>query len=213
MSQDVIGSRSGFLCQYMTTHQDTLVAYVKHFGQVDGDVTSARMTAIDSKSMTLEYVADGKTQRTNVVFDPPIEVYDEVKPRLIAMREEALEGVGMVNQPVVSVYQHPSLRLAASTSSLLSLLAYTTFANEPSVGAQLRALVGGSTVMKWIWGFTVAVHAAEAVYMAGLCKRHKTGIHLGALWVLSVFSIGFPYIIQFRRIVQQERIASIRKTT
>ncbi|CAE6435962.1 unnamed protein product [Rhizoctonia solani] len=213
MSQDVIGSRSGFLCQYMSAHQDTLVAYVKYFSQVDGDVTSARMTAIDSKSMTLEYVADGKTQRTNVVFDPPIEVYDEVKPRLIAMREEALEGVGMVNQPVVSVYQHPSLKLAASTSSLLSLLAYTTFANEPSVGAQLRSLVGGSTAMKWIWGFTVAVHAIEAMYMAGLCKRHKTGIRLGALWVLSVFSIGFPYIIQFRRIVQQERIASIRKTT
>ncbi|KAG8756958.1 hypothetical protein FRC11_004902 [Ceratobasidium sp. 423] len=96
MSQDVIGSRSGFLCQYMSHHQDTLVAYVKHFGKVDTDVTTARMTAIDSKGMTLEYVADGRTQRTNIVFDPPIEVYDEVKPRLIAMREEALEGVGMV---------------------------------------------------------------------------------------------------------------------
>ncbi|KAL5638903.1 hypothetical protein ACGC1H_003311 [Rhizoctonia solani] len=213
MSQDVIGSRSGFLCAYMSSHQDTLVAYVKHFGKVEGDVTSARMTAIDSTSMTLEYVVGGKTQQTNVVFDPPIEVYDEVKPRLIAMREEALEGVGMVNQPTVSVYQLPTLRLGSSTSSLMLLLAYTTFASAPSIGAQLRALVGGPTVMKWIWGFTVAIHAAEAVYMAGLCKRHKTGIRLGSLWVLSVFSIGFPFIIQFRRIVQQERIASIRKTT
>ncbi|KAG8756957.1 hypothetical protein FRC11_004901, partial [Ceratobasidium sp. 423] len=95
MSQDIIGSRSGFLCQYMNHHQDTLVAYVKHFGKVDAGVTSAHMIAIDSKGLTLEYVADGKTQRINIVFNPPIEVYDEVKPRLIAMREEALEGVGM----------------------------------------------------------------------------------------------------------------------
>lgn len=46
--------------------------------------------------MTLEYVVDGKTQQTRLLIEPPIEVYDEVKPRLIAMREEALEGVGMV---------------------------------------------------------------------------------------------------------------------
>jgi hypothetical protein len=50
MSQrDVVASRSGFLCQYMSHHQDTLVAYVKYFGEVKGNVTSARMTAIDSK--------------------------------------------------------------------------------------------------------------------------------------------------------------------
>ncbi|KAH7333995.1 hypothetical protein B0J17DRAFT_577853 [Rhizoctonia solani] len=213
MSQDAIGSRSGFLCQYMSHHQDTLVAYVKYFGKVDGDVTSARMTTIDSKSMTLEYVVDGKTRRTNVVFDPPIELYDEVKPRLISMREEALEGVGMVNQPVVSVYQFPPSKYAASISGLMLALIYTTFASEPSVGSQIRALVGGPSVIRWIWGFTIATHAAESVYMAALCKRHKTGLGLGTLWVLSVLSIGFPHIVQFRRIVQQERIASIRKTT
>ncbi|GAB1522110.1 hypothetical protein RhiTH_005219 [Rhizoctonia solani] len=196
MSQDVIGSRSGFLCQYMSHHQDTLVAYVKHFGKVNEDVSSARMTTIDSKSMTIEYVSDGKTQTANIIFDPPIEVYDEVKPRLIAMREEALEGVGMVNQPVVSVYQLPPLKLGAITSSLMLVLIYTTFAGEGSLGSQIRELVGGSSTMKWAWGFTGLIHAAEGIYMAALCKRHKTGIRLG-----------------FRRIVQQERIASIRKTT
>ncbi|CAE6481025.1 unnamed protein product [Rhizoctonia solani] len=213
MSQDVIGSRSGFLCQYMSHHQDTLVAYVKHFGKVNEDVSSARMTTIDSKSMTIEYVSDGKTQTANIIFDPPIEVYDEVKPRLIAMREEALEGVGMVNQPVVSVYQLPPLKLGAITSSLMLVLIYTTFAGEGSLGSQIRELVGGSSTMKWAWGFTGLIHAAEGIYMAALCKRHKTGIRLGVLWVLSTLSIGFPFLVQFRRIVQQERIASIRKTT
>ncbi|CAE6470051.1 unnamed protein product [Rhizoctonia solani] len=213
MSQDVIGSRSGFLCQYMSHHQDTLVAYVKHFAKVDGDVASARMTTIDSKSMTIEYVSSGRTEQTNIIFDPPIEVYDEVKPRLIAMREEALEGVGMVNRPVISVYQLPPLKFGALTSGLMLLLIYTTLAGEGSLGSQLRTLVGGPPTMKWIWGFTGLLHSAEGVYMSALCKRHKTGIRLGALWVLSTVSIGFPFLIQFRRIVQQERIASIRKTT
>ncbi|KAJ1303861.1 hypothetical protein OPQ81_008280 [Rhizoctonia solani] len=213
MSQDVIGSRSGFLCQYMSHHQDTLVAYVKHFGKIDGDVASARMTTIDSKSMAIEYVVDGKTQQANIVFDPPIELYDEVKPRLMAMREEALEGVGMIKHPVVSVYQLPSWKLGGPIMSLMLALTYTTFASEPSVGSRIRALVGGPSVIKWIWGFTFVAHAGESVYMAGLCKRHKTGLGLGALWVFSVFLIGFPSVVQFRRIVQQERIASIRKTT
>ncbi|KAG9097716.1 hypothetical protein FRC07_010740, partial [Ceratobasidium sp. 392] len=96
MSQtDIVASRSSFLCQYMSHHQDTLVAYVKYFGEVKGNVTSARMTAIDSKSMSLEYVEDGQTRTTRLLIEPPLEIYDEVKPRLIAMREEALEGLGM----------------------------------------------------------------------------------------------------------------------
>ncbi|CEL53037.1 hypothetical protein RSOLAG1IB_06105 [Rhizoctonia solani AG-1 IB] len=197
----------------MSHHQDTLVAYVKYFAKVDEDVGSARMTAIDSKSMTIEYVSSGKTQQTSIIFDPPIEVYDEVKPRLIAMREEALEGVGMVNRPVISVYQVPPLKLAAITSSLMLALIYTTLAGEGSLGSQLRTLVGGPPAMKWIWGLTGLIHSAEGLYMTSLCKRHKTGIRVGALWVLSAVSIGFPFIVQFRKIVQQERIASIRKTT
>ena len=211
MSQDVVGSRSGFLCQYMSHHQDTLVAYVKYFGQVKGDVTSARMTAIDSKSMTLAYVVDGKTETTRLLIEPPIEVYDEVKPRLIAMREEALEGVGMTEQPVVSVYRVP--KIALTTLGLMAGLVYTTFAGSPSLGAQLRSAVGGAPVIKAIWGFVAVTHIGESVYMAALCKRHKTGVPLGSLWVLSVVALGFPFWLEFRRIVQQERIASIRKST
>jgi hypothetical protein len=47
--------------------------------------------------MTLDYVADGKPESTRLIIEPPLEIYDEVKPRLIAMREEALEGLGMAS--------------------------------------------------------------------------------------------------------------------
>jgi len=46
---DPVADKSGFLCMYMSSHPDTLVAYVKHFGKVDGNVTLAKMLSIDSK--------------------------------------------------------------------------------------------------------------------------------------------------------------------
>ena len=46
---DPVSDKSGFLCTYMSSHPDTLVAYVKHFGKVDGNVSSAKMLSIDSK--------------------------------------------------------------------------------------------------------------------------------------------------------------------
>jgi len=49
MAEDPVSDRSGFLCTYMSSHPDTLVAYVKHFGKVDGNVSSAKMLSIDSK--------------------------------------------------------------------------------------------------------------------------------------------------------------------
>jgi hypothetical protein len=51
-SADPVADRSGFLCTYMSTHPDTLVAYVKHFGQIDGNVSFAKTLSIDSKART-----------------------------------------------------------------------------------------------------------------------------------------------------------------
>ena len=46
---DPVYDKSDLLCAYMSTHPDTLVAYVKHFGKVDGNVSSAGMLSIDKK--------------------------------------------------------------------------------------------------------------------------------------------------------------------
>jgi hypothetical protein len=49
---DPVADRSGFLCTYMSRHPDMLVAHAKHFGKVDGNVSSAKMLSIDSKVRT-----------------------------------------------------------------------------------------------------------------------------------------------------------------
>ena len=112
---DPVASKSGFLCMYMSNHPDTLVAYVKHWGKVAEDVASAKMMSIDTKvralhvalgnhsvttaqGMTLTYkTKTGSAEKeVRVQFDPPLSGYDEVKPRLIAMKVDAEEALGMV---------------------------------------------------------------------------------------------------------------------
>ena len=112
---DPVASKSTFLCMYMKNHPDTLVAYVKYFGKVRGKVTTARMTAIDTKvrvpvilrrgreghtscqGMSLAYqLKTGENGQVHVPFNPPLAGYDDVKPRLLSMKADAQEGLGMV---------------------------------------------------------------------------------------------------------------------
>ena len=45
---DEVAAKSGFLCMYMSNHPDTLVAYVRYYGQIKEPVSSAQMMSIDS---------------------------------------------------------------------------------------------------------------------------------------------------------------------
>jgi len=46
---DPVAEKASFLRMYMSSHPDTLVAYAKWFGKVNEVITSAEMSAIDSK--------------------------------------------------------------------------------------------------------------------------------------------------------------------
>ena len=46
---DPVAEKSGFLCTYMSNHPDTLVAYAKWFGKITDNISSAEMSAIDTK--------------------------------------------------------------------------------------------------------------------------------------------------------------------
>lgn len=54
---DSVAEKSGFLKTYMNNHPDTLVAYAKWFGKVSESISSAEMTAIDSKVCRNETIA------------------------------------------------------------------------------------------------------------------------------------------------------------
>lgn len=116
---DPVAAKSGFLCMYMSSHPDTLVSYVKHWGKIKDNVVSAQMASIDTKvslfehstshsvelsviqGMTLTYKtkAGGEEKKeVRVLFDPPLSGYEEVKPRLMSMKADADEALGVVRR-------------------------------------------------------------------------------------------------------------------
>lgn len=48
MGGDPVADKSGFLCMYMSNHPDTLVSYVRYWGKVSAQVSTAKMTSIDT---------------------------------------------------------------------------------------------------------------------------------------------------------------------
>jgi len=208
---DPVAVKSTFLCMYMSSHPDTLVAYVTHFCQVKEEVVSASMKSIDSKTMTLSYTLRGSDARheKQLLFDPPLASYEEVKPRLIAMKEEAGEAIGMIARPTISTFHFP-MKAVWSTIPTVVLI-YVTYAPPSSPGAVLRDAIGGSAIINWIWVVLHVAHTCEAIYTASLCKRHHTGLGVGALWVGLTFVAGYAAWVELRKRIQSARIASISK--
>ncbi|KAI9451592.1 hypothetical protein F5148DRAFT_539432 [Russula earlei] len=225
---DLVAERSGFLCTYMSSHPDTLVAYVKHFGKVEGRVSSAKMLSIDSKGMDLEYrrtkdppsSAAGKTQGrvVRVEFDPPLLGYEEVKPRLLAMKADADEALGTVKAPQITHFELP-FQIWTTAFALLFLI-YTTCApprgGRPTapfwwLAHALRHDVFPDALFPAVWAFVLVVHGAEGAYAATLARKHRMPWHIAAAWVGSVTVFGLPVLLRLRHLIKQERIESIMK--
>ncbi|KAN0118995.1 hypothetical protein V8E52_004767 [Russula decolorans] len=71
---DPVADKSGFLCTYMSTHPDTLVAYVKHFGKIDGNGMDLEYKMKDPATLLLKS-GSGTSSKPKVVrveFDPPL---------------------------------------------------------------------------------------------------------------------------------------------
>lgn len=74
--------------QYIVAHTD------------QRDARSCRMEEISKTQMAISYYLDGKMQAANIPFDPPLSGYEEVRPRLVAMKHDAEDKIGMVSFPV-----------------------------------------------------------------------------------------------------------------
>jgi len=212
---DPVAQKSGFLKTYMSDHPDTLVAYVKYFGKVTESLSSAEMTAIDSNSMTLTYSIKN-TKETKVVqvpFDPPLSGYEEVKPRLLGMKAEAQEGLGMIKTPQITDFRLPTQ--SAVTCVCCVVLLYITFPYiSPSPlftpARIIHASLGGLS-MKLVWQVIFIVHILESLYTLSLCKRHRTGFVVGTVYVLNTVIFGFPIWVDLRKRIQNARIESVMK--
>jgi len=215
---DPVAAKSTFLCMYMSNHPDTLVSYVKHFGKIsDSTISGAQMTSIDSNGMTLSYQSKSGKSQVRVEFDPPLLGYDEVKPRLLSMKADAEESLGMtpapqINKFYVSKTWLPVLICAAAFAYItLSPSSTTGIPSYWLPGSYMHNYLGGMPTFKLIWTITFAVHSLEAFYTLILVRRHKTGFLLGAAYCFSTVLLGIPVWSEIRKRVQKARIDSIMK--
>jgi hypothetical protein len=149
--------------------------------------------------MNLKYQTKaGESKEIRVTFNPPLAGYEEVKPRLMTMKADAEEALGMVifsyNSPP-SACSQSMLQMKApkiedfrippdawKTAIPMLALFYTTFAPGPLSPAYSAAFALahairealGPTVMKYIWILMVSLHLLECLYTLSLCRKHQT---------------------------------------
>lgn len=230
---DSVAAKSAFLCMYMKNHPDTLVAYVKHYGKVAGNVVSAEMTSIDTKGMTLRYkFKSGGVSQVVVLFQPPLAGYDEVKPRLLSMKADAQESLGMIKAPHLTTFNF-SLPMVYSFFIILCCCSYLTVYPSPGTSFQIpltnfeipasildvffapiRTFVdvtGCRPSVGMVAGTISVIHAIESLYTWSLCKRYVRGWSVKAAYVASTFIVGTPAWMDIHRRVQRKRIESVMK--
>lgn len=201
---------------YMSSHPDTLVAYAKFYGQVKENIKSAEMSAIDTKSMTLMCtLANGSKKEVVVVLDPPLKGYEDVKPRLLEMKALTQEGLGMIKAPHITSFRFPLTVNTWFTLFILGCLLYIgTSPSHPKSPLYLPGRLARSYMDSYfksvLWAFA-GIHALESLYTLHLCRKHHTGLVVGAQYVFFTLILGFNVWVDLRKRIQAARIESVMK--
>ncbi|KIJ13511.1 hypothetical protein PAXINDRAFT_170399 [Paxillus involutus ATCC 200175] len=215
---DPVASKSAFLCMYMKNHPDTIVAYVKYFGKVAGNVVTAEMKSIDSQGMNLSYkLTNGDVSSVYVKFDPPLASYDQVKPRLLAMKADAQEGLGMLKTPVITSFRFPFSKIVSTYSGLGAFyvaLSYLPTSISGVVFASARTVASAMGFQHSVIGAIqvgAVMHVFESLYTWYLCRRYVKSKFLTVAYVAATILIGVPIWSDLRKRVQEMRIESVMK--
>ncbi|KAG2137557.1 uncharacterized protein EDB93DRAFT_1166620 [Suillus bovinus] len=195
---DPVASNSSSLCKYMKDYPRTLVAYVKYFGKVKDNVVTAEMSGIDSKGMTLIYkLQSGLPTSIRVPFKPALSGYDDAKPRLLTMKAEALEGLGMLKVPQLTTFRFPPkaimtpfvflayfyLLAAPPPGTTLFSIPATTLDTVFTPANAFRNLTGIGFSVQTLATILGVIHTAEGLYTLTLCRRYVKGALVTALYV------------------------------
>ncbi|KAL7009524.1 hypothetical protein EMMF5_001155 [Cystobasidiomycetes sp. EMM_F5] len=133
------------------------------------DIKNIKMTQISSQSMKIEYsdASDGgKVKNVEIAFDPPLDGFEEVRPRLLQMKNDAEEAIGMVKRPVISTYRLPRAR--RTIPIVIAILFWVGCAlqeNDNGFFGRIRNLTGGYSTVEYTGYFMVS-----ELDMTGCCS-------------------------------------------
>ncbi|KAJ7915592.1 hypothetical protein B0H13DRAFT_1999572 [Mycena leptocephala] len=213
---DPVAEKSSFLKMYMSSHPDTLVGYAKWYGKVAEPITSAEMSAIDSKSMTLTCtLKNGSKKAVVVALDPPLSGYEDVKPRLLEMKAISQEGLGMIKSPQIKSFHLPPDGIAVATFFFL-ILPYGALA--PLVGgssffspAQFLHSYISQKMFRFLWPCFLGFHGLQSLYTLSLCRKHRASFGVTAAYWSATMWIGVFVWKDLRKRIQSARIESVMK--
>ncbi|KAJ7226977.1 hypothetical protein GGX14DRAFT_627690 [Mycena pura] len=219
---DPVAEKSDFLKTYMSSpssliHPDTLVGYAKWYGKVAEPITSAELSAIDIKSMTLTCtLKDGPNKVVVVKMHPPLVRHQDVKPRLLEMKALSQEGLGMIKSPQITSFQRPHQARVGVASIIWSVIPYGAFAPSNAPGGSLL-LAPAHFMHSYIspqW-FKIAlaiiagIHVLDSLYALSLCRKHRASFLVTIAYVFSTLFIGRPIWMDLEKHIQNMRIKSV----
>ncbi|KAK7028394.1 DUF2470 domain-containing protein [Favolaschia claudopus] len=219
---DRVAEKSSFLKMYMSSHPDTLVGYAKWYGKVAEPISSAEMSAINTKSMTLTCTLKNGTKKEVIVtIDPPLAGYEDVKPRLLEMKAISQEGLGMIKSPQITTFRLPPSGIPIA-SFFWFLLPYGAFSPTPDsiIASPWQSLFAPAhflrsyipqNIFKILWPAFLAFHGSSVLYTWHLCRKHRAPIGVTLGYLCSAFYIGVPVWLDLRRQIQDARIESVMK--
>ncbi|KAI8074476.1 hypothetical protein BC940DRAFT_288332 [Gongronella butleri] len=92
---DPIAPHSAPISAYMSVHEATNVAYVRHFAGID-NVATATFDSIDSMGFYVNYTQkDGADGRVYIAFQSPLTKREQIRPVLEEMAKEAEAALGL----------------------------------------------------------------------------------------------------------------------
>ncbi|KAG8813677.1 hypothetical protein FRC17_001465 [Serendipita sp. 399] len=221
----------------MSGHKDTLVAYVMYFGKIKDHVVNAKMVSIDQNKMVLSYQLqeDSKWEDVSVQFDPQLSGYEEVKPRLLQMKADAEEGLGMAKAPPLTTFTlKPSTFNAAPVLFILLVLSIAPYEEKytlskdnvptlfhpylPTINAASHTLTNIRQTIPFtpntayiLWASIGVVHVALALLVLFFSFQRKASFRITIAWILSTLFLSYPAVFEFRSHLQAARIKSIGK--
>ena len=94
---DPISPHAERLISYMNTHPATILGYAKYYGEISS-VVGARMVDIDSNGFVIEVEDEnGSKSEVHIRFKNRLRSYEEVRPILTQMAQEAEDALGLVS--------------------------------------------------------------------------------------------------------------------
>ena len=194
-------------------HQDSLVRYLEHFLHISS--YSARNALLEDITFNSMIISSSKNPHHVVKINPPLESWSDARARTVAMDAEAIEGLNR-SKITVKKYTRPrGLYIVVPIAVACTLAAFSLRSNfQP--GSYLHDCLLESvprfawfcyTIQPLMLPLVVAIHSAEATYMASTrLEKHSvpTFSLLWWKWILNCFFEGFGTFVRFDGIVKKE---------